>query len=731
MELNTQEVHLSHYWNIIYKRWKIALSIFAVVMAGALLASYLSKPLYRAAVTIQIDRENPHQVTMEDLFGIAADEQEFLQTQYIVLKSRELAFRVIDEHKLLSDPAFYPPGINGRSKAEIEKIRSSVADGLLASVFVTPIRNTSIAEIAYVGPTPGLAFKIAEGWGTSYMRLNVSRKFETVRQANEFLSSQIGQVKSELDVARGQLQKYGASKDIVSVDSNNNENMTVQRLLKVSGDYSAAQSERISRQSELNALLRADPETVAGNDALVIQLTGQVSALNREYNQKLGVFKPDHPTMQTLKQQLDKTRQERSSAVSIGYGKARGAAQDSLNAAMASEGSLRSAVDQQKRETQLQSADAVTYVDIRTEIETKQTLLSQLQRQLNETEVAARLRGSNTSNVHWVDHAQLPKGRFNETTRKNIQNALPLGILLGLATIFFLEYMDRSVKSPEELEKVTGFASLGVIPAASSFDDRAARYGADTTDTKLRAVDGEEDRGIDLLPHSDSRSAIAEAYRAFRTSLLLASANSPKVMVVTSSFAREGKTTTSVNLATVLSQMGKPVLLIDADLRRPRLHRVFRGAKNVGLVNYLAAGMPLDQIVQSTEVPNLYIVLAGPIPPNPSELLGSDKMKQLIQEIRSRYAYVIFDSPPVLAVADAIVLAAESDGVVLCVHGGRTPRELVARSAERLRQSKIPVLGAILNNVDLHQYGYTYKKSYYEYYQPDDEKASRRARKSS
>jgi polysaccharide biosynthesis transport protein len=461
----------------------------------------------------------------------------------------------------------------------------------------------------------------------------------------------------------------------------------------------------------------------------VIQLTGQISALNREYNQKLGVFKPDHPTMQTLKQQLDKARQERATAVVNAFANARGAAQDAVNAAMARENSMRSAVEQSKRETQQQSVDAVTYVDIRTEIETKQALLAQLQRQLNETEVTARLRGSNTSNVHWVDHAQMPAGRFNETMKKNLQNALPLGILLGLATIFFLEYMDRSVKSPEELERVTGFASLGVIPAASSFDDRAARYGEDKAAAKLRAVD-DDARGIDLLPHTDSRSAISEAYRAFRTSLLLASANSPKVMVVTSSFAREGKTTTSINLAVVLAQMGKPVLLIDADLRRPRLHRVFRGAKNVGLVNYLAANAPLEQIVQPTEVPNLFTILAGPIPPNPSELLGSDRMKLLIQEIRSRYAFVIFDSPPVLAVADAIVLSAGADGVILCVHGGRTPRELVARSAERLRQSKIPVLGAILNNVDLHQYGYTYKKSYYEYYQPDDEKAARRARKS-
>ena len=205
-----------------------------------------------------------------------------------------------------------------------------------------------------------------------------------------------------------------------------------------------------------------------------------------------------------------------------------------------------------------------------------------------------------------------------------------------------------------------------------------------------------------------------------RTSLLLASANSPKVIVITSSFAREGKTTTSVNLATVLSQMGKPVLLVDADLRRPRLQKVFHGKMNLGLVNYLAANIPFDDIVQPTEVPNLSVVLSGPIPPNPSELLASDRMKHIIQEVRSKYAYVIFDSPPVLAVTDAIVLAASADGVVLTVHGGQTPRELVQRSAEKLRQANIPVLGAILNNLDLHQYGYTYRKSYYDYYESNE-----------
>ncbi len=238
-----------------------------------------------------------------------------------------------------------------------------------------------------------------------------------------------------------------------------------------------------------------------------------------------------------------------------------------------------------------------------------------------------------------------------------------------------------------------------------------------------------QQQGIDLLPYYDTRSPIAESYRAFRTSLLLASANSPKVIVITSTFAREGKTTTATNLATVLAQMGKPVLLVDADLRRPRLQKVFKGKMNLGLVNYLATNITLEEVIQESVVGHLSVLLSGPTPPNPSELLGSDRMKHLIHEVRGKFAYVIFDSPPVLAVTDSIVLAANADGVVLCVHGGQTPRDLVQRSSERLRQSNIPVLGAILNNLDLKQYGYSFKKSYYDYYE-EDAPAKEPARKS-
>ncbi|HKS25700.1 MAG TPA: polysaccharide biosynthesis tyrosine autokinase [Thermoanaerobaculia bacterium] len=723
MDLNTTEVHLSHYWTVIQKRWKVAVSILAVVMLGTLLTSYFSKPLYRSAIELQIERENPNQMTVEDFFGIAASDQEFLQTQYVLLKSRGLAARVIDDKKLLSDPEFYPPGVATKSQKEIEGIRDSMVGAIVGGLDVTPVRNTSLVDISYIAGSPRLAQKVAEGVGDAYMRMKVEQKFQSVRAASEFLDRQISQIKTDIETTRKQMQQYGENKGIISADEANN--MTVQRLLKTNADVGAAQAEVIARQTEYNTVRNSSPETVAAHDTRVVALTDELSKEQREYQQKSAIFLPGHPEMQKLRLAVEKTDTARKQAVKDAYDRAVEAAKQAVSAAEQRYSQLGGALNQQTRATMALNVTAAGYQDLQKSLEGKQALLDRLLKQQNETEVTARLRGAETSNIQWVDHANLPTSRFNVTMKRNLQSALPLGVILGLAAIFFLEYMDRSVKTAEELERVTKFASLGVIPAAASVGRGYGYYGYGARgSSKLRAVKPPpEQSGIDLLPHVDSRSPISEAYRAFRTSLLLASANSPKVIVITSTFAKEGKTTTSINLATVLAQMGKPVLLIDADLRRPRLQKVFKGKMNLGLVNYLAANIPLEDVIQETTVPNLSVVLSGPNPPNPSELLASDRMKTLIHEVRTKFAYVIFDSPPVLAVTDAVVLAASADGVVLCVHGGQTPRELVMRSAERLRQSNIPVLGAILNNLDLQQYGYTFKKSYYDYYDSEERRA--------
>lgn len=737
MELNPQQqdVHLLHYWNVIRKRWKVAFAILAVVMIGTFLASYFSKPLYLSTIRIQIERET-NSVTIEDIFGIAASEQEFLKTEYVLLRSRGLAFRVVDDHKLYNDPELYPQGVAGKTPAELQSIKEGIAGGLLGGISIDPVTGTSLVDISYVGGSPRLAQKVAEAWGESFMRMNIAKKLDAVQQAESFLNMQIATVQADLESGRHELQEYGRSRGIISMgEGSNGDDVVMSKLGQLNRDLTNAQQVVFQRQATLGALQRTAADAIASGDPMVQRLSEEVGRMQREYSDKLATMKEGHPEMKRLASQIEKTRAARALAVQQAYTKQVEAARAEYSAAASQQTSIKTAYDQQRTEAQRLNVDSARYFDLRMAVETKQTLLATLQKQLSETQVAARLRGSATSNVHWVDHSPLGQ-RHNLSMKKNLQNAFPLGTILGFAAIFFLEYMDRSVKTPEELERLTHFASLGVIPSTSSMSARQAGYGHEYGRAlpRLRAVDAaEKSPGVELIPHTDARSPVSEAYRAFRTSLLLASATSPKVIVITSSFAREGKTTTSVNLATVLAQMGKPVLLVDADLRRPRLQKVFTGKMNLGLVNYLATNMPFDDVIQATEVPNLSVVLSGPIPPNPSELLASDRMKHLIEDVRSKYAYVIFDSPPVLAVTDAIVLAASADGVVLCVHGGQTPRELVQRSAEKLRQANIPVLGAILNNLDLHQYGYTYRKSYYDYYESneDENREAARPRKSS
>ncbi|HYK05984.1 MAG TPA: polysaccharide biosynthesis tyrosine autokinase [Thermoanaerobaculia bacterium] len=736
MDLNSsqhQDLHLSHYWNVVRKRWKVAVAILAVVMIGTFLASYFSKPLYRSTIQLQIERET-RAVTVEDIFGIAASEQEFLQTQYVLLKSRGLAMRVVEDHKLWNDRELYPPGVAGKTPNELEQIKEGIAGMILGGIEVAPVRNTSLVEISYIGGSPQIAQKIADAWGESFIRMNVAKKLETVQQASDFLTTQISAVQAQLETSRSELQTYAQSRGIVSVGEGTTDDVVMQRLEQLNREVVSAQGLVYEKQAAYQALQRTPADAVASDDPLVMRLSEELSRVQREYSEKRAQYLEGHPVMKQLAQQVDKTRAARASAVQQAYSKKLEAARAEFSAAASRESSARGAYNQQKGEAQRLNVDAARYGDLNQSVQTKQNLLATLQKQLSETQVAARLSGSASSNIHLIDKARRPSGRFNLSMTKNMRTAFPLGLILGFAAIFFLEYMDRSIKNPEELEKLTQFASLGVIPSAESMGGKQYGYGQSygRSTPRLRAVEDAPSAGVELIPHTDARSPIAEAYRAFRTSLLLASASSPKVIVITSSFAREGKTTTSVNLATVLSQMGKPVLLIDADLRRPRLQKVFAGKMNLGLVNYLAANIPLDDIIQPTEVPNLSVVLSGPIPPNPSELLASDRMKHLIEEVRSRFAYVIFDSPPVLAVTDAVVLAANADGVVLTVHGGQTPRELVQRSAERLRQANIPVLGALLNNLDLHQYGYTYRKGYFDYYESnnEDEQGAAQARKS-
>src|SRR5947209_5842696 len=406
MDLNTaQEVHLSHYWNVIYKRWKIALAILIVVMAGTFVASYFSTPLYKSSVSIQIERENPNQLTVEDLFGIQASDQEFMQTQYYLLKSRGLADRTIKEHNLLTDADFYPSGITGKTPAEIDQIRGGMAGAMLGSIGVDPVHGTNLVDVSYIAASPKLAQKVTEGLADSYMRMNVEKKLDATRQASDFLARQIATVRGDIDDAQQQLTRYGESKGIIS--TSDASNVTVQKLTMLNTDLTAAGNDRIQKETAYQTLLNSDPEAVASTDSLVVRLTEEESRLEREYAQKLAVYRTDAPDMIALRAQVEKMKQSRKTAINDVYEKAKASARSAMAAASARESSMHNAFDDQKRETLKLNANAFTYADLRSVIESKRTLLDQLTKRLDETEVTSRLRGSNSSNIHVVEHAQL------------------------------------------------------------------------------------------------------------------------------------------------------------------------------------------------------------------------------------------------------------------------------------------------------------------------------------
>lgn len=713
MSANAQsDVHLSHYWEILLKRWKLGLAIVLIVIASTVAAHFFTTPMYRASILLQIERDTTAQPTIEDFFMVPS-RQEYLQTQIELLRSRGMGFRVVDDLDLLNNPKFNPAGAEGLSEAErIEKM-NQLASRVASGIRVEPVEGTSLVRVSYVGTDPKLVQEIANGIGESYVKMNIARKSESVRQATRFLRTEIEKLQKEIDAGEREAQTYGASRDIFSEEG---DNLVLQRLESLNRSYLDAQSRRIAAESEFRSLRNAGADSIPqiADDWVLRGLRADLNRLQREYEQKRANFQPAHPEMARLANEIKGAQASLATATQERLSGIREAARKDYEDAVARERQIESALEQQKNRALELNIDAVDYLSQRTNLSSKKTLLNELTQRLNETEVTSRLKGADSSNIHVVEDANQPGSRYNASLQKNMKNAIPLGLIMAVGAIFFLEYMDRSVRSPEELEQISGLPTLGIVPAAGK--TRTGIYGYGQGLKKRAEEEPDEEAPVELIPHTDPRSPVAEAYRALRTSLLLSSARELHTILITSSVPREGKSTTIVNLAVVLAQLDKRVVIIDADLRKPKIRHIFGSESHRGLVDYLAHQADSKEIIETSGVPGLFYVQSGPIPPNPSELLASPRMTMLLEELRQDFDFVLVDSPPVLAVADAIILGNLVDGVMLCVHGGRTPREIIQRASSRLRQAGTYTLGALLNNLDVRKQSYGYAQGYYEYY---------------
>jgi succinoglycan biosynthesis transport protein ExoP len=685
--LPEQEMHLSEYLAVVTKRRRLVALICILSLVVGVTVTLLTKPSFRSASIIDIEKERG---TPADISAQTYTYDTELPTQLRLIASSEIASRAARKLNLPSLPV---------------------------PIQVNQVRGTNLVEISCVAGSPQVAADIANAIAESYIDWKIESKYDLIGQATQFLSTQIEQLKTEIDAKEQQLQAYGRSKDIVSSEPSSNS--TMQNLQSMNQSYSAAVAERVSKEARYHELesMRDDTAADTVSNLTIGQLRNDQAKLERDYAEKLNLYKPEWPAMQQLKSQIEKGRQHLDAVIAEAASKARDLAKSDYLTALRREESLKNVLQGQRNAALATNMNTIEYANLRGEVESKRALLDTLLKRNAENQVASRQRNEKLTSVRVIEQALPAKVRFQPSMKKNLLLALLLGLGTGIGMAFFLEYLDRSLRGPEQVERVLRLPALGVIPAVGSLR-RGYGYGRFYGYRERGAANAEiaEDKvSIELLPHEHPRSSVAEAYRAFRTSLLLSRAGGVKTIGITSTVPAEGKTSTALNLSIVLGQLGRRVLIVDADLHKPRLHEVLRVSNRVGLVSILAENIPPTDAIVKTSLPNLFVVPSGPSSPNPSGLLSSAAMRKFVEFVSTNFDHVILDTPPVSLIADALMIGSIIDGIVLTIRGGKTPREQVLRVRDRLLRSNSRILGALINNLQEDQRAYGRYYAYYGY----------------
>jgi capsular exopolysaccharide synthesis family protein len=717
--------HLRDYLWILHKyRW-LAAACFGLVVGFSVFVTLLTPRLYGASTRLQMARQSPIQLRLDENVLRVDDSDRnvngsssFLATQVAVLRSRDLAERVIRSQRLADNDAFVHPGPERQSLLEVggslgsllrprgwdagtpavdadrtsaARVDPALLDRYMRWLSVQDVRGTDLVEVSFTTPSPSLSAFLAAAHTQAYMEANEEARRSTDVTAKEFLARQIGQSEEQVDRAESALERFAAEHPDVAV---NQEQKTVaQRITEGSSLLTKAEGERVGLQSRYEFLTGPSAEPAAyfqdkpGVQKLRLALL-DLRAQRAGLENRLG---PNHTQMVELRQQEGEIARQLDAEV----GQEVSAVRNRFAAARQREAEL------QKKLAQLE-ADAIgahqmgtRYELLKGDVETSRSLRESLLKQQMETAVNSELAATN---MRVVERAEVPRRPSQPNVPVNLVLGLIGGTVLALGAAFVCDYFDNSVKSSDEVEELLQLPTLATIPNFAL----ARRGAARVTGAAAVTPDAAGSRARDLVVLNEPWSPVAEAFRSLRTAVLFSTPEAPpKVILVTSARASEGKTVNSVNLATTLAEAGSRVLLIDVDLRHPGCHRALGVENDRGLSSFLAGQVELDDVIHALEAPRLFFIPAGPLPPNPAELVGSTRMCTTLERLQDSYDFIILDTPPVLPVTDAIVLSREADGVVLVVKGHDTPRDLVRRARDQLVQSGAHLLGAVVNNVDL------------------------------
>ncbi len=694
------------YLRVLHKhRWMITV-VVAVMVTVVTIASFRMTPVYEASSRLEINGEMPDLSSLRDLFTIIPTDEEFLQTQVRILQSDDLAMQTIRSLRLHERPEFRVRPALGQNAAPFspaEEVR--LIGNFKGGLSVQLIRSSRLVELKYSSSDPKLAADIVNAHADTYIETNFRKKYDSTVQASEWMAGQLKELRIKMEKSHEALVGYEKENQIFAVSEG--QNVTMQKLAELSRELTLAQSERFSREAQWRLVQsrRLDDLPAVAQNSFVQNMQGRQAELKDQYAELRGTFGPKYPKVQQVEKQLEEIQKQ----LDVEKQKVANRIESEYQAAVQRESLLRGAVEGQKNEANVMNARLVEYNLLKREYETNQQLYENLLQRLKEAGISAGLR---SNNVHVIDRARPALAPVRPRKLLNIAVSLLVGFVLGCVLAIFNEYLDNSVKTPEEVEQLVSLPALGIIPAVASVNGRSAQRALPGPQSKVSTSD--------LATIVQPQSVVSEAYRALRTSILLStSKHPPQVILITSGQPREGKTTTALNLAITLAQRGDRVVLIDSDLRRPRVHRAFQMTNQTGLSSYLAGATGIDQIVKPVpRLQNLFVITAGPTPPNPAELLSCEPVTGLFEELRRQFDFVVLDSPPAITVADAMILAAHADGVIIVAHGGVTTRDSLRHVRKLLSSANARMLGVVLNNVDMRSADYKYYYSYYygDYY---------------
>jgi succinoglycan biosynthesis transport protein ExoP len=745
MEIMDKEVNLYDYLRVIRKhRWTIA-TVFAVIFVSVVIFTFTATPIYRATARLIIEKDDPKVVSIQEVMSVDSSGLDYYQTQYKIIESRSVAREVIKRLKLNENEEFVPKP----KDTVIDNIRLTISDTIsyfesllktekplkivdaageteeqspLASAFisrvkVTPIRNSRLVDIGFETKDPELSSKIANTLARAYIDLNLETKLRATQEAVVWLNSRIDEERKKVELAEKALLRYKQEHNIITdFFSKDVETITAQKLSALNSQVIEAEAKRMEAETRYKQAvsLKKTPEMldsipeVMSNDLIQKIKTMEVELFKRksELSKRYGA---NHPQIIAIQSELDTLDGRKAQEVE----RVTNSLNNALKVAQAREQSLKKSLNDQKGESFSLNAKAVNYTVLKREAESTKEMYDLVIKRFKETSMTENIR---TGNIRVVDAAEVPKSPVKPKKTQNVLLGLIVGLFLGIGLAFFLEYLDNTIKTPDDIKERLKLPYLGPVPAIVVMKENPGNQERKPED--------------DLVTISSPKSTASESYRGIRTSLLFSSAdNAPRIILVTSAAPSEGKTITAANLSVTMAQAGNRVLLLDCDMRRPKMHRVFNIPRDRGVSNILVGNCTIDEAIIHTTIPGIDIVPSGPVPPNPSEMLGSQRMTKLLTDVRDRYDRIIIDSPPLTAVTDAVILSRRVDGVVLVIRAGETHREIIKNAIGLLNAANAHTVGAVLNGVEMGRDSYYYYQYYYYYYGEDGEKKKKVHRK--